>query len=155
VRVVRLPPRLAGLVDHRHHPERGGHPGPVGPRPRDRLNHRAQRNKEASMSVAVEEDRASIWAGGWAPPWWLFLVTGISWLILALLVLRFDIPSVTTVGILLGVVLIGAGLTELVAVPGRSLRWAHVLLGILFLVGGTWALFSPRNAFWELASILG
>jgi uncharacterized membrane protein HdeD (DUF308 family) len=107
------------------------------------------------MSVAVDEGRASVRAGGWAPPWWLFLITGICWLILSLVVLRFDITSVTTVGILLGVVLIGAGITEIVSAPGRGVRWAHLLLGILFLIGGTWALFSPGNAFWELASILG
>ena len=38
--------------------------------------------------------------------WWLFLITGIAWVIISLIVLRFDTTSIGTVGGLLGVVLI-------------------------------------------------
>jgi len=34
-------------------------------------------------------------------PWWLFLVTGIGWLLVSLIVLRFNITSVASVGVLL------------------------------------------------------
>jgi hypothetical protein len=30
--------------------------------------------------------------------WWLFLITGIAWVIIALVVLRFDTTSLATVG---------------------------------------------------------
>ena len=33
------------------------------------------------------------------PPWWLFLVVGISWMIVALIVLRFDYTSVNAIAI--------------------------------------------------------
>ena len=36
--------------------------------------------------------------------WWVFLASGIAWLVLAWIVLRFDTKSVVTVGVLLGVV---------------------------------------------------
>ena len=35
--------------------------------------------------------------------WWLFLVTGILWLLISVIVLRFNITSVASVGVLLGV----------------------------------------------------
>ncbi|HEV8622263.1 MAG TPA: DUF308 domain-containing protein [Actinomycetota bacterium] len=88
--------------------------------------------------------------------WWLFLVTGIAWLIIALIVLRFDTTSIATVGAILGVVFLIAGLNEgMIAVVRPSWKWAHVALGILYVVGGFIAFASPYDAFWALASILG
>ncbi|HVH52961.1 MAG TPA: DUF308 domain-containing protein [Actinomycetota bacterium] len=88
--------------------------------------------------------------------WWLFLITGIAWLIIALIVLRFDTTSIATVGALLGVVFLIAGLNEgMIAVVRPSWKWAHVALGILYVVGAILAFASPGDAFWALASILG
>jgi uncharacterized membrane protein HdeD (DUF308 family) len=88
--------------------------------------------------------------------WWMFLITGIAWLIIALIVLRFDITSIATVGALLGVVFLIAGLNEgMIAVVSPSWKWAHFALGILYLIGGLLAFASPYDAFWALASILG
>ena len=36
--------------------------------------------------------------------WWVFLVTGILWFIISLVVLRFDETSIDTVGVIIGVV---------------------------------------------------
>ena len=36
-----------------------------------------------------------------AGPWWLFLLTGIAWLIIGWITLRFNPASIATVGILL------------------------------------------------------
>lgn len=88
--------------------------------------------------------------------WWLFLITGIAWLIIALIVLRFDTTSIATVGALLGVVFLIAGLNEgMIAVVRPNWKYAHVALGILYVVGGLIAFASPGDAFWALASILG
>jgi uncharacterized membrane protein HdeD (DUF308 family) len=88
--------------------------------------------------------------------WWLFLITGIAWLIIALIVLRFDITSIGTVGALLGVVFLIAGLNEgMIAMVRPTWRWAHLALGILYVLGGFLAFASPYDAFWALASILG
>jgi uncharacterized membrane protein HdeD (DUF308 family) len=49
-------------------------------------------------------------------PWWLFLVTGIAWLLISLIVLRFDVTSIAAVGALLGVIFLMAmfrGFTEI------------------------------------------
>jgi uncharacterized membrane protein HdeD (DUF308 family) len=88
--------------------------------------------------------------------WWLPLVVGVAWFLLALVILRFDTSSVATVGILLGFVFLGAGAGEVLesmVVPGW--RWAHAALGVFFLAGAIWAFVTPSDAFWALASILG
>ena len=98
--------------------------------------------------------RAALWR--LAGPWWLFLVTGIAWLIIAVMVLRFTPASVNTVGVLMGVLfLLGAFNEFLDASMRHSWRWAHVVMGVLFVVGAIWAFARPFNAFWALASVLG
>ena len=44
--------------------------------------------------------------------WWLWLVMGIVWILLAVIVLQFHTASLTTVGIVVGIVFIVAGLQE-------------------------------------------
>jgi uncharacterized membrane protein HdeD (DUF308 family) len=92
-----------------------------------------------------------------AGAWWLFLVTGILWLLVALVVLRFNMTSIAAVGGLLGVILLMAGMNEflMMSIPGLGWKWFHAVLGVLFVVGGIWAFIHPLDAFWELAAILG
>jgi len=91
-----------------------------------------------------------------AGPWWLFLVTGIAWLIISVVVVRFTTTSIVTVGVLLGVLFLLAALNEfMISAVRHSWRWAHILLGILFVVGAIWAFARPVNAFWSIASVLG
>lgn len=91
-----------------------------------------------------------------AVPWWLFLVTGIMWMLISLIVLRFNITSVASVGVLLGVILIMAGVNEFIVMGVRpDWKWLHAVLGVLFIGGGIWAFVHPIGAFYELASILG
>jgi uncharacterized membrane protein HdeD (DUF308 family) len=98
--------------------------------------------------------RASLWR--LAGPWWLFLLTGIAWLIISWVVLRFTPASITTVGVLLGVLFLLAAVNEfMIAAVGHSWRWAHILLGVLFVAGAIWTFARPFNAFWSLASVLG
>jgi uncharacterized membrane protein HdeD (DUF308 family) len=91
-----------------------------------------------------------------AGPWWLFLVTGIAWLVISLIVLRFRLSSVVAVGVLMGVVFLCGWFSELIIGSNRSRwRWAHVLMAILFLFAACWSFASPFSAFWALATIFG
>lgn len=102
----------------------------------------------------IRGTRAALWR--LAGPWWLFLLTGIAWLIISWVVLRFTPASITTVGVLLGVLFLLAAVNEfLIAAVRRHWRWAHILLGVLFVVAAIWAFARPFNAFWSLASVLG
>jgi uncharacterized membrane protein HdeD (DUF308 family) len=89
--------------------------------------------------------------------WWVFLVSGIAWLLLAWLVLRLNETSITTVGVLLGVVFIAAGVNEagLGSLISGGWRLWHYVMSFLFFLGGLWGLIRPVNTFFALASVLG
>jgi uncharacterized membrane protein HdeD (DUF308 family) len=104
------------------------------------------------------ETRSRLRAGLWrlAGPWWVFLLTGIAWLIISVVVLRVTTTSAATIGILLGVVFLGAMANEfLIAAVRYHWRWAHALMGVVFLAGAIWAFIHPLNTFWTLATIIG
>jgi uncharacterized membrane protein HdeD (DUF308 family) len=91
-----------------------------------------------------------------AGPWWMFLVTGIGWLVISLIILRFRFSSVVAVGVLMGVVFLGGWFSELLIASIRSRwRWAHVVMAILFLFAACWSFATPFAAFWALATIFG
>jgi uncharacterized membrane protein HdeD (DUF308 family) len=89
--------------------------------------------------------------------WWLFLITGAAWLVLSLIILRFNTASIVTIGILVGCVIIAAGVNEFIAggVERSGWRWLHFTLGVLFLIVGVIALFSPADTFWAMAALIG
>jgi uncharacterized membrane protein HdeD (DUF308 family) len=88
--------------------------------------------------------------------WWALLLAGIAWLIVSVLVLRMDLTSVRTVGVLLGVLFLVSGIEEFVIAMYRdSWRFLRVLMGVLFIGGAVWCFVSPFDAFWSLAAALG
>ena len=95
-------------------------------------------------------------AGAVAKLWWIPLITGIAWLLVSLIVLRFDTRSATAIGVLAGIVFIAAGINDLAmsqVIP--RLRWLYALLGVALIVTGVLALISPSDAFVVLAAIIG
>ncbi len=104
----------------------------------------------AEATIRANVRAASRW-------WWLFLVSGIIWLMIALVVLRFTTTSITTIGILIGVVFTVATIEEFLIAGVSSGGWAvvHILLGIFFMLGAIWGYANPKDAFWALASVLG
>jgi uncharacterized membrane protein HdeD (DUF308 family) len=96
-------------------------------------------------------------ATGFARNWWLFLITGLAWLLIGVLVLRFNVTSVATVGILLGAMFLGAALNEFLASTTVTGGWkfVHIALGVLFVLGSLWGFFRPINTAFALASVLG
>src|SRR6476661_5703764 len=89
--------------------------------------------------------------------WWVPLVAAAVWFVIAWLVLRVNYTSLTTVGILVGVVFLvaavnEAGLAGLMRGGWGVLHWA---LAVLFALGAIWAFVRPVNTFFALASVLG
>lgn len=92
----------------------------------------------------------------WTDKWWVLVVLGVAWMLVSLLVLRFDTTSLKTVGVLMGFVFLAAGVEEfLIAYVRVGWKWAHVLLGILFVAGAIWSFAEPVEAFWSLAAVFG
>ncbi len=89
--------------------------------------------------------------------WWLWLVAGIAWIVIALTILQFDQASVTTVGVLIGLMFILSAFQQFVfgSLAGGWLRWVMWVFAVLFLIAGVITLISPENTFAALADILG
>ena len=111
--------------------------------------------QETSVVVYADDE---IYAESAGRLWWVFLITGTAWLILSLIMFRFNMTSAKTIGILAGIVFLIAGLIEfcMVAIV-RSGWWKalNAILGVLLVVGGIMSFIHPSNAFVAVASIIG
>jgi uncharacterized membrane protein HdeD (DUF308 family) len=88
--------------------------------------------------------------------WWLYLVTAAAWMIIAWVVLRFNLRSVHAIAILAGVVILIAAVSELFnMVTATDWKWLHGIMGVLFLITGIVALFHPGNTFVWLSAFIG
>ena len=92
-------------------------------------------------------------AGSW---WWIFLITGTLWLILALIMFRFNLTSAKSIGILAGIIFLIAGAFAfcMVAIV-RSGWWKalNAILGLLLVLGGIFSFIHPQDTFVAIAQI--
>jgi uncharacterized membrane protein HdeD (DUF308 family) len=88
--------------------------------------------------------------------WWVGLVAGIAWLVISLVILQFDTASVTTVGVLVGLMflLAGAQNVALTTLPVEH-RWVPALFSVLFLISAVVCFVNPVDTFAGLADMLG
>jgi uncharacterized membrane protein HdeD (DUF308 family) len=90
------------------------------------------------------------------PPWWLFLVTAIGWMLVALIVLRFDYKSVNAIAILFGIVAIAAGIIEigLTILAGGWWKLLYGILAVVFIAAGIVSFIHPGDTFLALAAVI-
>jgi uncharacterized membrane protein HdeD (DUF308 family) len=88
--------------------------------------------------------------------WWLFIVTGVCWLAVSMIIFRFDYTTVLAIGVLFGSIAIVAGVLEVAAGTASSGGWAalHFLLGAVFLFVGVLSFFTPGGTFVALAALV-
>ena len=88
--------------------------------------------------------------------WWVGLVAGITWLVISLVILQFDSASVTTVGVLVGLMFLLAGVQNvaLTTLPVEH-RWVPALFSVLFLISAVICFVNPVSTFAGLADMLG
>jgi uncharacterized membrane protein HdeD (DUF308 family) len=103
---------------------------------------------------AGPEERQAI--QGLSKLWWLWLVFGIAWTIVAVVILQFDDASITTVGVIIGLMFLGASAQNfgLAALADRG-RWLFGIFGVLFLGAAVLAFISPEDTFAAIADVLG
>ena len=89
--------------------------------------------------------------------WWLWLITGVAWVVVALVVLQFDQASIKTVGVVIGIMFLVAGTAEPLlrharrrsdAVDPVDLRRAALDRRLISLI-------RPEDTFAGVADILG
>jgi hypothetical protein len=109
---------------------------------------------EGSPMMSSSEGRAVL--RGLARFWWLWLVFGIAWVLISLVILQFDGASITTVGVLIGLMFFISGIQQF-AVASMVDRggWIYGLFGVLFVIAGVISFISPENTFAAIADILG
>jgi uncharacterized membrane protein HdeD (DUF308 family) len=89
------------------------------------------------------------------PPWWLFLITGAGWIVVSVILLRFDYTTVTAISILFGLLAIAAGVAE-IGLTLLSHGWwkvLNIILAIVFFAAGIVAFIHPGNTFTALAAV--
>jgi len=99
--------------------------------------------------------RAERTLGRVLPPWWLLLITGIGWILVVLIVLRFDYTSVSAISILFGCVAIAAGVLEIGMVFIAAGWWKlfYGVLAVILIVAGIVAFIHPGNTFVALSAV--
>ncbi len=103
---------------------------------------------DPTVSSDVDSEAASLW--------WVFLVSGILWILFAWVVLSFNYSTVWAVAVFFGLGLIGGGLMELmVGWRATSFRWLHITFGVICIIAGVLALAWPGETFLVLAGIIG
>lgn len=91
-----------------------------------------------------------------ARSWWLFIVTGVLWMIYAFIVLSSNAGSVRAVSLLFGIGFIAGGVSEFfIASMVKSWKWAHALFGFISVIAGIVAVAWPEATFVVLAAIIG
>jgi uncharacterized membrane protein HdeD (DUF308 family) len=106
------------------------------------------------MSVITAATQRTL--GRILPPWWLVLIVGIGWTLVALIVLRFNYTSVDAIAILFGIVAISAGMLEIgMTIIARG--WWKLLYGVLavvFIATGIVSFIHPGDTFLALAAVI-
>ena len=114
-------------------------------------DHAAQPFPPSTVGAAARESAREITAS-----WWLWLAAGIAWLVASLVILQFDSASVTTVGIIVGVLFTVLGIQN-IALASVTPRygWLPAGFGVLFLICAVVCFVRPENTFAGMADILG
>jgi hypothetical protein len=85
-------------------------------------------------------------AGSFADLWWVFVVNGVLWLFASGIGLRYTDMSITTVGVIVGVVLLGCwAAQQLVVTKGQRLRFSVGLFALQRATGPIVFAFSVHN----------
>jgi uncharacterized membrane protein HdeD (DUF308 family) len=88
--------------------------------------------------------------------WWLLLVTGVAWLVVSIVVFRFDYDSVRAISVLFGILALATAGNELIVgwLLGSSWRFFHLALAVLLAITAIVAFIHPGDTFVGLAAVV-
>ncbi len=111
-------------------------------------------DEQSSTKVQSAEVRQVV--GQIAKWWWVWLIFGVLWIFASLAILQFQAPSITLVGVIIGVMFLIAGAQEfLMAAVAQSWNWLWIIFGVLLMIAGIIALVEPVSTFAAVADTLG
>jgi uncharacterized membrane protein HdeD (DUF308 family) len=110
----------------------------------------------STMGAAEYADSDVVLARQFARLWWVFLCTGILWLLFSIVVFRFDYTTVSAISILFGIVAVLAGISEFIAALASSGWWkaGRILLALACVAIGIIAFIHPGGTFQALAAVI-
>jgi uncharacterized membrane protein HdeD (DUF308 family) len=113
----------------------------------------------------VQESERPVGVRPWRNPilaplaryWWVELALGVFWLVIAVVILKFNHASIVTVGVLVGIMFLVFAAEEfaLATLDKGATRWLWAFFGVLLLAAGVVSLIHPRETFAGFADILG
>jgi uncharacterized membrane protein HdeD (DUF308 family) len=108
---------------------------------------------ETAPPMSASEPRALSDVAG---AWWIFLLTGVGWLLFSIIVFRFDYTTVSAISILFGVFLLAVSVIEAVAAVATHgwRRLGHGLLALASVVIGLVSFAHPGDTFAALAAVM-
>src|SRR5689334_8053351 len=107
----------------------------------------------SEVTDLAPEEREAL--GAMSSMWWLWLLLGIGWMIVSLIILETDETSVKTVGVIIGIMFLVAGLQEfLLATVAEGWRWLWIVFGVILVLCGIAALVEPEGTFGAFADML-
>src|ERR1700739_4270812 len=88
--------------------------------------------------------------------WWLLLIAGAAWIVIAVVMLRFTYTTVEAIAKLFGAVFLLAAAAEVMvgALSSRGWRVARWLVAVLFVVVGVVAFFAVKATVIGLAAVM-
>jgi len=88
--------------------------------------------------------------------WWLLLATGVAWLVVSIVIFRFDYSTVAAVSVLFGIVALAAAANEvlLATISSKGWRIAYLLMAALSFVVGIVSFVHPGDTFVALAALV-
>lgn len=88
--------------------------------------------------------------------WWIPMITGVAWLVVSVLIFRFDYTTVAAVAVLFGFVALASSVNELMlaAISTTGWRIAHLLFAALSFVVGIISFIHPGDTFVALAALV-
>jgi hypothetical protein len=100
---------------------------------------------------------ARTWLGATGDYWWVWLVSGIGWTLISMVILQFDQASIATVGVIIGILFFVTAAQNFFffSISDSGWRWVALIFAILMVAAGVISLISPENTFAALADILG
>ena len=103
----------------------------------------ASASKPAS-SRPTKAEREAI--KGFSRFWWLWLLFGLVWIVASVVILQFDQASITTVGVIVGALFLGAAMQNfMLAGMAEHGKWLFAIFGVLFLGAAVLAFTSPSR----------